>query len=54
MSGTGSSLLKSSSCGSCKRPCSALVDHNVIVQRTAYAYLNALKKANGTYAPHDA
>lgn len=31
-----------------------MVDHNVIVQRTAYAYLNALKKANGTYAPLDA
>ncbi|PKW00232.1 hypothetical protein ATK30_0324 [Amycolatopsis echigonensis] len=30
------------------------IDHNVSMQRQAYAYINALKKANGTYTQHDA
>ncbi len=31
-----------------------MIDHNVSMQRQAYAYINALKKANGTYTQHDA
>lgn len=31
-----------------------MIAHNVSMQRSAYAYINALKKANGTYTQHDA
>ncbi|WP_328604950.1 hypothetical protein OG943_33645 [Amycolatopsis sp. NBC_00345] len=31
-----------------------MIDHNVSMQRSAFAYINALKKANDSYTQHDA